>query len=203
MTVAKTSGNLLGAGILSAILASSCCIIPALALLAGASGMASSFSWVEPARPYLIGVSIAVLSFSWFQKLRPPKPEVDCCVTEEKPTFIQSKTFLGIITVFALLMIAFPSYSGIFFAKNEKQIMSADRSDIQTVEFQVSGMTCTSCEDHVEHAVNKLPGIIKADASFENENAEIQFDPALINREAIEKAINSTGYIVQSSEIKK
>lgn len=56
----KSSGSLLGAGVLSAIAASLCCITPVLALIAGSSGIASTFSWIEPARPYLIGLSIVV-----------------------------------------------------------------------------------------------------------------------------------------------
>jgi len=203
MTTAKTSNRLVGAGLLSAILASSCCIIPVVAVIAGASGMASSFSWIEPARPYLIGVSIAVLSFSWYQMLRPEKRAVDCCANVEKPKFIQSKTFLSIVTVFALLMIAFPSYSKIFFAKNDKQVIVVDKSNIQTAEFQVSGMTCSGCEDHIELAVNKLQGIIEVEASYANANAKIQFDSTKTNITEIEAAINSTGYTVIKYEIKK
>ena len=46
-----------GVGIFAAIAASLCCITPLLAILAGASGIASAFSWLEPARPYLIVVA--------------------------------------------------------------------------------------------------------------------------------------------------
>ncbi|HEY1054273.1 MAG TPA: heavy metal transporter, partial [Emticicia sp.] len=45
------------AGILTAFATSLCCITPVLALLGGASGLASSFSWIEPFRPYLIGLT--------------------------------------------------------------------------------------------------------------------------------------------------
>ena len=38
--------------ILTAITASLCCITPVLALIAGTSGVASTFSWIEPFRPY-------------------------------------------------------------------------------------------------------------------------------------------------------
>ncbi|MEK7254190.1 MAG: heavy metal transporter, partial [Bacteroidota bacterium] len=41
-----------GAGALAAVAASLCCITPVLALLAGTSGLASTFSWLEPARPW-------------------------------------------------------------------------------------------------------------------------------------------------------
>jgi copper chaperone CopZ len=182
--------------ILTAITASLCCITPVLALIAGTSGVASTFSWIEPFRPYLIGLTILVLLFAWYQKLRPEK-EIDCeCETDEKPKFIQSRTFLGVVTVFAIVMLAFPYYSGIFYPNTEKKVIVVDKSDIKTIEFRISGMTCASCEAHVNHEVNKLNGIVNSKISYENGNAIIEFDQTKTNELEIEKAINSTGYKV-------
>ena len=89
--------------------------------------------------------------------------------------------FLGIVTAFAIVMLAFPYYAHIFYPKTEKQIIVVDTSNVQTVEFFISGMTCASCEEHVNHEVNKLSGIIKSTASYENGNAIIEFDLSLIH----------------------
>jgi copper chaperone CopZ len=192
----KTDNKLIGVGFLSAITASLCCITPVLALIAGTSGVASAFSWIEPFRPYLIGLTILVLCFTWYQKLK-PKKEIECeCETDEKPKFLQTKKFLGIITVFAIVMLAFPYYSGIFYTNTEKQIMIIDKSKTKKMEFTISGLTCTSCEEHVNHEVNKLNGIVNSKASYENGNAIIEFDKTKTNETEIEKAINSTGYKV-------
>jgi mercuric ion transport protein len=192
----KSEDKLIGAGLLTAITASLCCITPVLALIAGTSGIASIFSWIEPFRPYLIGLTILVLGFAWYQKLKPRK-EIDCeCETDEKRKFIQSKKFLGIVTVFAIVMLAFSYYSGIFYPNIEKQIIVVDKSDIKITEFKISGMTCASCEEHVNHEVNKLNGIVNSKASYENGNAIIEFDKTKTNETEIKKAINSTGYKV-------
>ena len=192
----KSDNKLIGAGLLTAITASLCCITPVLALIAGTSGIASTFSWIEPFRLYLIGLTLLVLGFAWYQKLKPRK-EIDCeCETDEKPKFIQSKKFLGIVTAFAIIMLAFPYYSEIFYPKMEKQIMIVDKSDISTTEFKISGMTCASCEEHVNHEVNKLNGILDSKASYENGNAVIEIDLTKTNENEIEKTINSTGYKV-------
>ncbi len=74
MSGQKTSKGLIGAGILTAIAASLCCITPVLSLIAGISGLASAFSWLEPARPYLIGITVIVIGFTWYQKLKPNLP---------------------------------------------------------------------------------------------------------------------------------
>jgi copper chaperone CopZ len=192
----KSENKLIGTGLLTAITASLCCITPVLALIAGTSGIASVFSWIEPFRPYLIVLTVLVLGFAWYQKLKPRK-EIDCeCETDEKPKFMQSKIFLGSVTVFAFIMLAFPYYSEIFYSNTAKQIIVVEKSDIRTTEFKISGMTCESCEEHVNHEVNKLNGIVNSKASYENGNAIIEFDRTKTNQTEIEKAINSTGYKV-------
>ena len=57
-------------------------------------------------------------------------------------------------------------------------------------------MTCASCEENVNREVNKLNGIVISKASYENENAIIEFDKTKTNEAEIEKAINSSGYKV-------
>ena len=199
----KTDNKLIGAGLLTAIAASLCCITPVLALIAGTSGLASTFSWLEPFRPYFIGLTILVLGFAWYQKLKPQK-QIDCnCDTKEKTPFIQTKKFLGIVTVFAGLMLAFPTYAHVFFQKTENKTIVTDQSKIQKVEFKINGMTCSGCEEHVNHEVTQLTGIIKTSVSYENGNAIIDFDQAQTDIEEIEKAIEKTGYsVTDKKEIK-
>lgn len=186
----------------TALLSSICCITPILALVAGSSGIASTFSWLGPARPFFAGLTVLILGFAWYQKLK-PKKTIDCnCETDEKPEFIHGKTFLGIITFFAGLMLVFPYYAHIFHPKIEKQVIVVDKSNVQTVEFSIDGMTCTGCEEHVKHEVNKLNGILNSTASYENGNAVIEFDDSKTNVAEIEKAIHGTGYSVTGKKKK-
>jgi len=188
--------KIIGISVLTAITASLCCVTPVIALIAGTSGIASIFSWLEPFRPYLIVITILVLCFAWYQKLKPQK-EIDCeCDKEEKLKFMQSKVFLGIVTAFAIIMLAFPYYSGFFYFDTEKQIVVVDKANIKTTVFKINGMTCASCEEHVNHQVNKLNGIVNSKASYESGNAIVEFDKTKTNEVEIEKAINATGYKV-------
>lgn len=194
----ERAGKVAGAGLLVAISASLCCITPVLALISGTSGIASTFSFMEPIRPYLIGITVLVLGFAWYQKLKPKKMEMDCaCEEDEKKPFIHTKTFLGIVTLFAALMLAFPYYAQVFYPSNDKkEVVIVNASDIQTVTFDVKGMTCTGCEAHVSSEVNKLPGIVKVDANYEEATAKVEFDQSKVSLVQIEEAINSTGYKV-------
>merc|ERR1711916_381589 len=67
------------------------------ALISGASGVASTFSWMEPARPYLIGITVLVLGFAWYQKLKPrTAEEIQCdCEEDEKKTLYADQNILG------------------------------------------------------------------------------------------------------------
>lgn len=198
----KSENKLIGVGVLTAMAASLCCITPVLALIAGASGLGSTFSWLEPYRTYFIGLTILVLGFAWFQKLKPIKQK-DCnCITEKETKFIQTKTFLGIVTVFTIIMLTFPYYSSIFYPKTEKQIIMLDKSNIQKIEFKISGMTCNSCAEHINHEVNKLSGIISLNVSYDNRNAIVEFDNSKTNIIVIKKIINSTGYSVKDKKEK-
>jgi copper chaperone CopZ len=198
----KKENTIIGTGIVTAIAASLCCITPVLALLAGTSGIASAFSWIEPFRPYLIGLTIIALGFAWYQKLKPQKKDECGCDATGKPKFIQTKMFLGLVTVFAVIMMAFPYYSNIFYSKNDKQGIVVDKSTIQAVELKIKGMTCAACEEHVKHEVNKLAGIINAEVSYTKRNAIVTFDSSITNTKVIEKAVNTTGYKVVESKIK-
>jgi mercuric ion transport protein len=107
-------------GLLAAFATSLCYITPALALLGGISGLTSSFSWVEPLRPYLIGFTFIAFGFAWLQKLKPQK-QVDCdCIADNKKSFWQSNSFLGIVTAVAGLLITFPYYAKAFLFKTTR-----------------------------------------------------------------------------------
>ncbi|WP_286754980.1 mercuric transport protein MerTP [Roseivirga sp. UBA838] len=197
--------SLLTSGLVTALLSSLCCITPVLALIAGTTGLASAFSWLDPARPFFVSITVVVLGFAWHRKLKPKaKDEIDCACEpggeDIKPSFWQSKKLLGMVTVFAALMLTFPLYAHLFYPKTEKQVIVVDTSDQQTVTFEIKGMTCQGCAAHVEHEVNKLSGILNVTASYEEGNAIVEFDKSKTSVREIEKAINSTGYSVTNKK---
>lgn len=201
----SSSGNtFLGAGILAAIAASLCCITPVLALLGGISGVAATFSWLQPARPFLIGTTLLVLGFTWYQKLKPKKvEEINCaCEEDEKPSFLQSKSFLGIVTALALLLLAFPYYSGVFFVEKSSAMVSIPASQIAQAKLHIQGMTCSGCEQSVNHALQQKDGVIKASSSYQEGTALVAFDPSKVSLEELSSSVaKATGYKVTKQEL--
>ncbi len=198
----KNSNKFAGTGALTAIAASLCCITPVLALIAGSSGMASVFSWMEPFRPYLIGTTILVLAFAWYQTLKSrTTEEIQCdCETDEKPSFWQTKKFLGIVTVFALVMMAFPYYSSVFYPDNKKDVVIVNAADMIILDLEIEGMTCEACGSHVAHAAQKVDGVIDAFADHKTRKAKVKFDGSKASKETIISSINETGYKVVSNK---
>lgn len=196
----KTENNakaLTGVGVFAALGASLCCITPVLALMAGASGAASAFSWLDPARPYLIGLAVIALSYAWYKSLSFGK-NAECgpdgvCKVESK-SFLTSRTFLSIVTVLAIGLMTFPYYSKIFYPQPGKQIVVISSGDVQQVAYKVSGMTCASCEETIKHSINQLPGIVEIKADYGVGTASIRYDQSKTDKNAIIKAINATGY---------
>jgi mercuric ion transport protein len=186
--------KLVGTTIITAITASLCCITPVLALIAGTSGIASTFSWIEPFRPYLIALTILILAIAWYQKLKLKKQEIDCECENEKPKFVNSKKLLFLVTLFAILMLAFPYYTQIFYSNTNKGVVYVSESDINKVEYRITGMTCTGCEIHIESEVNKLDGIIEVKATHEKGNTIVIYDKTKVTNKEIEDAVGKTGY---------
>lgn len=198
------SKGIMGAGLLTALAASLCCITPVLALFIGAVGIASTFSWMEPYRPYLIGITIAILGFAWYQKLKPKKAEINCACQEDKPSFWQSKSFLGVATVLAFLLMSFPSYSKIFFPKTPAtQVIVVDKSNIQQVKLNISGMDCQACSQTINLALSKIPGVLEYKTSYEDANSLVKFDKSKTSSETIVNAVNKTGYKIGSISLSK
>lgn len=190
-------------GVLLAITASLCCLTPVLALLSGVSGVAAAFSFLEPIRPYLISITVLILAFAWYQKLKPrSKEEIDCaCEQEEKPAFWQSKTFLAMVTIFAIALLAFPTYSHIFYSGKERALPVAEGSSAVVARFSVSGMTCAGCEEHVTHGINAVNGVLESSADHHSGTASAKFDRSKVSIDEIVDAINATGYHVEKYEI--
>ncbi len=179
-------------GIIAAIAASSCCIPPLIALVAGVGGASSSLAWVEPFRPYLIGFAIIAITYSWYTHLK-TKPKDDCGCEVEKPKFYQTRSFLMGMTIFALLSITLPYYSHIFYAKPAHTIV-LDKENIIKADIKIEGMTCAACENHIDHAIYQLDGIITVHSSYDNAYSQVTYDRTKTSKEKIISAINSTGY---------
>jgi len=66
----------------------------------------------------------------------------------------------------------------------------------QTLEIPIAGMDCAECTQHVQHALEKLPGVQKVNVFLGSEKALIEMDATQVNMTAIRSAVAEAGYSV-------
>jgi mercuric ion transport protein len=183
--------------IITSASASLCCVVPVLGLIGGSSSFVSTVSWLEPFRPFFVGGTFLLLGFAWYGSFKASKKD-DCGCEPEKTSFFQSKKFLGVVTVLSLLLLSFPSYSR-YLMQDNTPVASENQEKTKKITLGVNGMTCASCEHHIESEVIKLSGISSVKASYENKSTVVEFNPQRVDEAKIIAAINETGYTVDKS----
>ena len=192
----KKSALASSTGLLAAVAASLCCIAPLLALLSGGTGLISGLSWVGPLRPYLIGFSALALSAAWYFHLRPAPVEA-CDCPPEKQSLLQSRGFLTVVSVLAIVFLAIPSFTGGNTPTTVETIESLTGAEkLMTATFAVEGMTCGGCEKHVYDVVHNVEGVYEIAASYDDKNTVVTFNADQTSPEDIAAAIGTTGYVV-------
>lgn len=115
----NSSRGSIGAGLIAALAASSCCIPPLIAAVAGIGGLGASLAWIAPFRPYLIGFAVLAIGYAWFVYFKSKKLD-DCGCDVAKPKFYQTWGFLIAITVFARCQSASPTFLASLFPKERQ-----------------------------------------------------------------------------------
>ena len=64
----------------------------------------------------------------------------------------------------------------------------------QVVTLPVKGMTCASCQAHVQHALADHPGVHDAAVNLVTESARVAYDPTVTSPSALVEAVRATGY---------
>ncbi len=192
---ANNDKNLAIIGMMTAVAASLCCISPIIGAIIGIGSIASTFSWLEPYRPYLIILTVIVLGFAWYRSFkRKINHETDCNCN--KLSFFKTKTFLGMITLFSVILFLFPYYFQTFLQSTEKKINTIQGKHLYKVKIKVIGMTCPGCEYSVNKIIKKLPGVYKVTSNHKIGSIIIKYDKNKVTLKDFKNAINSLGYTI-------
>ena len=199
------SVSVLGVSLLAAAGASLCCIAPLLALLGGAAGLASRFSWLAPARPYLIALALLALGFAWFVKLRSLKHgQADCaCDHSGRPEaktsgrpFWSGIPFLSVVTGLSILLMGFPFLENRLSGRLLSRAASADVHAVRLVSFNVTGMDCEACARGTETVLGRLPGIRASSVQYDKGLAHVtvRYDADRMSPRKLDSVIAELGY---------
>ena len=96
-----------------------------------------------------------------------------------------------------MVLMAFPYYSQAFFSEKSTEVVYVRESNVQTITYDIVGMTCAGCEASVQNAAQEVEGVLVAKASYDTQTATISFDKSKVQPERIKQAINGTGFTIK------
>ena len=67
----------------------------------------------------------------------------------------------------------------------------------ERIDLQITGMTCSQCEERIVKAVRTLPGVLSVTASFPKKQVTVHFNADLLQSQKIKNAIEQAGYLVR------
>jgi mercuric ion transport protein len=194
----KTS---MGTAVFSAVSLKLCCWGSLLLTgIVGISGSSVYFSWLTLLKPYLLTLAFVSLCIAFFQVYKTKKADsCENCETKRN-SFFSSKLSVWLVTVFVILMTSISYFPQKFHQTHETVNMIVKKSNIYKIKFKIKGMTCSGCEENINHSINQLDGIIEINTSYKTGISEIKFDKSKTNNDKIKEAIQSKGYVIKEVE---
>ena len=187
----------LSGSVLAVVVASLCCIGPLVAALLGLGAFSAAAAF-EPVRPYLLGLTALLLAAGFYLTYR--RRDVRC---EDGTCTVQrasrtSKVLLWIVTFVVTAFAASPYWSAALLRaaspSNAPPVAADARSIESKVTITVNGMTCDACAAIVDRALAKTPGVVAAQVSYQNGQANVVYDSETIDLDGIRGAIDGTGF---------
>jgi len=72
---------------------------------------------------------------------------------------------------------------------------------MKTKKFDITGMTCSSCVEHVEKSVKKLEGVRSVSVNLLTNSMTVSFDDSNIDTTVIQKSVENAGYEAHLREV--
>ncbi len=175
-------------GILSAVMASVCCVGPVLLAALGLGGLGVG-AFIGAYHWYFIGGATVVLGFAWLNFLR----ERRRCQTErcEMAGGKLARITLPLATLGVAAFLAMNVYAYAGGTVADESLAVAGQA---TVTIPVEGMTCFTCTITVEGSLEDLDGVREATANVPGKSVTVSFNPDKVTVMNLVEAVNGTGY---------
>lgn len=177
-------------GIISAALASVCCVGPLLLATLGLGGLGIS-AFIGEYHWYFIGGSTVVLTFAWVRFLR----ERRRCATEQCQ-MVNGRLTRVTLPLATLAVVGFTGLNAYTYAEPDpvsgtSVALAADQTE---AVIPVDGMTCFTCTIAVEGSLVDLQGVGEVVASVHTKSVTVRFDAGKVSLEELVAAVNTTGF---------
>lgn len=188
----------LGGAVITAVVASACCIGPLLLALVGVGGAwASGFHSLERFRPMFTLVALGLLVLALFRYYR-NFTAGDCCATDcDAPRTSRFRPG-GMLLVVLLCagLLAFPYLAPQIFASTSTS--GAATAKGSQVTLQLENLTCASCAVAARKGLTKIEGVTSASVSADPPRAVVTYEPSKVSVARITTAATDLGYPAQA-----
>lgn len=194
------SGLLLTGSVIASLAASLCCILPVVAGVLGVSGSVAA-AFFAPWRPYLLAATFMLLGLGFFLTYTYRRRAQPCEVGSVcgRPSFGRwNRALLWLATMLVLLFAAFPYYGGwVVRAVGDRHLKAASaRGSLSRVVLKIDGMDCPVCAGGLQNNLRQIPGVRRAEVSFQDKLARIDYDRAELDLARFEQAVRDSGFKV-------
>lgn len=173
--------------IISAALASACCVGPLALGALGLGGVGFAIG-LEKYRPYFLAVTAIFLAVGFYQVYfrREVCADGSCKVGSGSSAV---KRGLWVLVAAAAGVATFPSWAPLL-VRHAPQAASANA---ETIKLAVSGMDCAACTVGIEKSLKKVPGVQDASIDFGRGEATVYAEKGRVASADLIQAIRSAG----------
>jgi copper chaperone CopZ len=198
-------------GIISALIASLCCVGPIIILLFGLSTVSFALSLSKYNLYFLLaGISFATLAIAIYIRQRSK-----ACNCSYKESIKLGKKFLittlAIMTSIYFLVTYAISHMAFSLLSSKKQISKEVRenytlTNLRFLTLKIDGMYCPGCAAGIEYfLLNNVYGVVNVKVYFPSGKVEVTYDATKISKEKIVEKINSEllykAYIINDTSL--
>jgi len=185
--------SVLVGSLVAGVLASACCIGPLVLGVLGLSSLGLGAA-LAPLRPWFLGVTVALLAIGFYFAYRPQRAEA-CAPGQAcaKPSNRRNQRIgLWAVTAATVALASYPSW-GARLTGSHASVATMPAAN-SLVVLDVQGMTCSACAGEIEGELRKVPGVVRADVSYESRRAEIRVSTAQSRVQPLIAAVEKAGY---------
>lgn len=195
----NNSGLAVAGAVVAAITASLCCILPAVATTLGIAGIAAA-GWFAPSRPYLLGLTFGLLGAGFYLAYRAASPAACEPGSTCAPRAVScwNRRFLWVAAVLVIVLAAFPYYSErVARAVSKPPSLPATlNAATARVLLRIEGMDCPMCAAGLQSRLREIPGVCRAEVSFQDKQAILEYDPSVADPSRFTQVVAQAGFRV-------
>jgi copper chaperone CopZ len=171
-----------------------------VAVVLGISGFAAS-QFFEQWRPYLLTVTLGLLVLGFFLAYRSARGKAcepgSVC---ERPAFVRwNRRILWLATVLVAVFASFPYYSGWVVravSRTTQPVANVSQLATERVVLKIEGMDCPACAGLLQNNLRQIPGVRRAEVSFQDGQASLDYDPRKVQPARFTLVVAEAGFRV-------